>query len=277
MNMSVDRIEQAEKNFRKFFGETAAEAVGLELASSDGLEIEQQRFCFSAENVLQSEGMEDDVLVRNLLNIAMTVFLLVLMDYRFTGNVPHEIGGIILALLFILHNVLNWGWYEVFFKGRQSFRRVLMTFVNLLLVLTMIMVFVTGALISETVFAPLGLRISGLLTHDLHQGSAYASFILTAIHLGLHWEALMAKLRNWLHIDVSGLDWGLLSRSVSIVVIAYGVYTSFTNHIGANLLMQHIFSGWGVEPSLWVFLLDYLAIMGCYVGVTYYLLVLLRR
>jgi hypothetical protein len=27
-------------------------------------------------------------------------------------------------------------------------------------------------------------------------------------------------------------------------------YASFVHHVGANLLMQHSFGGWGVEPSL---------------------------
>ena len=215
-------------------------------------------------------------LTKNVLNIVMTLLLLVIMDYRFTGNAYHEIGGVVLALLFVFHNVLNWRWYTVFFKGRQNFRRLLMTLINLFLAVTMGTVFVTGVLISVTVFAPLGIRGEGLLLHDLHQGAAYLSLILAAIHLGLHWEMLMAKLRNWLHIDGSGLGWSIMCRFVSIIVIAYGIYASFENHIGANLLMQHAFAGWGAEPSLWEFLLDYLSIMGCYVGITYYLSYLLR-
>lgn len=170
-------------------------------------------------------------MARNILNIAMTVLLLLIMDYRFTGNAFHEIGAVT--------------------------------------------AFVTGVLISVTAFAPLGILSGSLLVHDLHQGSAYASLILIAIHLGLHWEMLMAKLKNWLHIDGSSFGWVITSRITSIVVITYGVYASFTNHIGANLLMQHVFAGWAAEPSLWWFLLDYLAIVGCYVGITYYLFNLL--
>lgn len=221
--------------------------------------------------------MEDEILIRNILNIAMTVLLLLIMDYRFTGNAFHEIGGVILALLFIFHNVLNWRWYVAVFKGKQNFWRVLMTLVNLFLVVTMVTSLVTGVLISVTVFAPLSLRSSGLFVHDLHQGASYVSLILVAIHLGMHWEMLMAKLKNWLNIDGLSLRWGITSRFVSIIVIAYGVYASFSNHIGEKLLMQHIFVGWGEEPSLWGFLLDYFAIMGCYVGITYYLLYLLRK
>ncbi|WP_139796163.1 DUF4405 domain-containing protein [Sporomusa malonica] len=207
----------------------------------------------------------------------MTVLLLLIMDYRFTGNAFHEIGGVVFALLFVFHNVLNRRWYEVFFKGRQSLRRVLTTLVNLFLVVTMVTVFVTGALISVTVFAPLDMRSENLFMHDMHQGAAFVSFILIAIHLGMHWEILMSKLKNWLHIDVSSLGWVFMSRIISSVVIIYGIYASFTNDIGEKLLMQRVFMGWGEEPSLWGFLLDHFAIVGSYVGITHILLGLLRR
>lgn len=201
----------------------------------------------------------------------MTVLLLLSIGYRFTGNVLHEIGGVILALLFIVHNVLNRRWYVVFFKGRQSIRRVLVTLVNLLLVAAMIVTLGTGVLISATVFAPLGTQSSDLFMHDLHQGAAYASFILIAIHLGMHWEMLMAKLKNWLHVDPSRLDWVIISRIISAVVIIYGIYASFMNDIGEKLLMQRAFMRWGEETSLWGFLLDYFAIGGSYVGITHFL------
>ncbi|VBB04914.1 Hypothetical protein LUCI_0120 [Lucifera butyrica] len=151
-------------------------------------------------------------MIRNILHITMTVLLLLILDYRFTGNAFHEIGGVVLTLLIIFHNVLNRRWYEVFFKGRQSLSSVLLTHVNLLLAVAMVTVFVTGVLISVTVFAPLGMRSGGLFLHDLHQGATYASLILVAIHLGMHWEILMAKLKNWLHIDSSSLGWTITSR-----------------------------------------------------------------
>lgn len=216
-------------------------------------------------------------MIRNILNLVMTLAFLFIMDYRFTGNEFHEISGAVLGLLLIFHNVLNWRWYKVFFKGRQSLRRVLMTLINLLLLALMLTVLITGVLISVTVFAPLDLRSGSIFMHDLHQWAAYASFILAAIHLGLHWGTLMAKLKNLLHIDNSSPKWIITSRCISIVVIAFGLYASFDNHIGENLLMQHSFGGLGTEPSLLGFLLDYLAIGGCYVGITHYLWFLLGR
>jgi len=216
-------------------------------------------------------------LIRNILNLVMTVLVLLIMDYRFTGNIFHEIAAVVLALLFIFHNILNRRWYQVFIKGRQSLGRVILTFFNLLLLAAMGAVFVTGVLISQTVFAPLGIGSRSLFLHELHQGTAYASLILIAIHLGLHWEMLIAKLKNWLRIDSLSRGWSIISRIVSVAIIAYGVYASFVNNIGANLLMQHVFAGWGAKPTLWRFLFDYFSIVGCYIGVTYYLLYFLRR
>jgi len=44
---------------------------------------------------------------RNILNLIMVILFLVMMNYRFIGNAPHEITGIVLLALFILHNGLN--------------------------------------------------------------------------------------------------------------------------------------------------------------------------
>lgn len=201
----------------------------------------------------------------------MTVLLLLIMDYRFTGNAFHEIGGVVLVLLFIFHNVLNWRWYQTFFKGRQSLRGICTTAVNLLLMAAVVTVLVTGVLISVTVFAPLSLRGSSLFVHDIHQGAGYVIFLLSAIHLGLHWEMIITKLKNWLKIEGSSLSWALTSRVIAMAIITYGVYASFVNNIGTKLFMQQVFIGWGAVPSLWGFLLDYLSVMGCYVGITHYL------
>lgn len=214
----------------------------------------------------------DESLSRNILNLAMTVLLLLIMNYRFTGNAFHEIGGAALGGVFVFHNVLNRRWYKKFFVGRQNFGRMLLTLVNLVLVVTIVTTFVTGVLISVTVFARLGIRSGSLLLHELHQGAAYTSLILAAIHLGLHWEMLMMKFKNWLRIDGDSFRWRMVSSMVSIVVIAYGIHASFVNHIGSNILMQHVFGGWETASSFWRFIFDYFSIGGCYVLLTYYLM-----
>ncbi len=234
------------------------------------LDLQAQHFFFNKKKCVKVK-IGDGILLKNILNLVMTLFLLLIMDYHFIGNELHETCGAVFCLLLIFHNMLNRHWYGFSLNDAQNLRRMLMMLVNFFLASLMVTVFVTGMLISLTLFAPLGIRSDSLFIHDLHQGAAYASFILAAVHLGLHWRMLSTKFKKWLPIDDSSFGWIIAKRSASIVVITYGIYASFVHHIGANLLMQHSFGGWGTEPSLWFFLLDYFAILGGYIGITHYL------
>ncbi|AIF50308.1 protein of unknown function DUF4405 [Pelosinus sp. UFO1] len=217
---------------------------------------------------------EANVLIRNLLNLAMAVLILMVVDYRFIGNTVHEILGLSAALLIIVHNVVNRRWYLTLFKGKMNLRRLLNTVVNLLLFATMMLLIVMAVLISQTIFAAVSLN-GDIVAHQLHMMAGYWFFILVSIHLGLHWEMLVGKMYRWLEISCTSRDI-MVSRIFSIFIIGYGSYVSFSRHIGSKLLVQHTFSNWATAPSMSSFVFDYLAIMGCYIGVTYYLMKLLK-
>lgn len=214
-------------------------------------------------------------MIRNILNLVMLLCLLVVMDYRFTDNAIHEILGLFILLPFIIHNALNRHWYTSI-KGKMNLLRLLTTITNLLLLVMMLLVTVTGVLISQTVFSTFSLS-GNLWAHQLHSLSAYLGFILSAIHLGFHWNALWRKLCLWLRINYTNFSNILLSRIASLLIIGYGIYASFTSHIGSKLLLLHVVNDWAAAPSLVGFILDYLAIMGCYVAITYYLTQMLQK
>lgn len=54
------------------------------------------------------------------LDIVMTALIIVAMVYHVTGNLVHEVVGMVLMLLFIMHNVLNRYWYRHFLQGWNS-------------------------------------------------------------------------------------------------------------------------------------------------------------
>jgi hypothetical protein len=214
-------------------------------------------------------------MIKNTLNLVMILCILAVMDYRFITNVMHEVLGVVTLLLFIIHNTLNHQWYTAIGKGRTNVLRMLSTITNLLLLVLMLAVTVTGVLISQTVFSSFSLS-GNLLAHQLHMFFAYLGFILSAIHLGFHWNALCGKLCRWLRIDCTKSSYIFLSRIASLLTVGYGIYASFTRHIGSKLLLQHDFNDWTAAPSLVDFLFDYMAIMGCYVAITHYLSQLLQ-
>lgn len=216
-------------------------------------------------------------MIRNILNLVMLLCILAVMDYRFTSNAIHEILGVVILLLFIGHSVLNRRWYKAIGKGKMSLLRILLTVTNLLLLLMIVTVTITGVLISQTVFSAFSLS-GNLWVHELHTWSAYLGFILSAIHLGFHWNALWGKLCRWLGIARTAFGYILVSRAVSMIIVGYGIYASFTRQIGSKLLFQHVFIGWdAAQPSLVGFIFDYTAVMGCYVAAAYYLTQILQK
>lgn len=207
---------------------------------------------------------------RNILNISMTVLFLLLMNYRFTGNIWHEILGIVLLLAAFWHNGLNLRWYMMLFKGQQSIRRMFATSVNLIFIVTLFISIISGVLISQSLVPFIALRGTNTLwLHEVHQSSSYICFIFIGIHVGLCWKILWIRLQAWLGVIHFYKKCSVLGDILAACVILYGFYASFSNHIGSMILMEHGF-GWGPPPSAVKFFLDFLALLGCYAGLTYY-------
>ena len=207
----------------------------------------------------------------------MTIFFLLLLNYRFTGNMPHELLSVILFVFVLGHNKLNLRWYTVIFKGKQNFRRVLMTIVNLLFVFSFAISILSGLLISQSLVPFIALRGTNTLwLHGVHQSSSYVCFILIGIHLGFHWKMLWIRLQYWLGMKRFHKECAVIGNLLAASMIFYGIYASFSNHIGSMLLMEHGF-GWGPPPSAAQFFIDYIVIWGCYTGLTCYMMSFLHK
>ncbi len=214
--------------------------------------------------------------MRNIMNLVMILCILVVMDYSYTTNAIHEILGLFIGLLFIIHNALNRHWYTAIGKGKMNILRILRTITNVLLLVMMLLVTVTGVLISQTVFSVFPLS-QKLWVHQLHTLSAYLGFILSAIHLGFRWNALWGKISHRLRIDCMNFRYIILNRIALLLLIGYGIYASFIRHIGSKLLLLHGFNDWTATPSLVGFIFDHMAIMGCYAAITYLLTQMLQK
>ena len=69
---------------------------------------------------------------RKKLDILMTILMIVVMSYQATGNLFHEVAGVILLVLFVIHNILNRKWYKNIPKGKYSGFRNMMLIINIL-------------------------------------------------------------------------------------------------------------------------------------------------
>lgn len=75
--------------------------------------------------------------IKTAADILMTAALPVLMCYSIVGETAHEVIGIAMFGLFILHHILNFGWIKSLFKSKYDLRRSVNTAVNALVFLCM--------------------------------------------------------------------------------------------------------------------------------------------
>lgn len=136
-------------------------------------------------------------IMRMITDLGMTVLLPLLMAYSLAGEVLHEWAGIFMFLLFILHHVLNLSWHKHLLKGHYSGSRILRTAFDLLLIPVMLILPISGIMMSRHIFPGLDGGLS--FARTTHLLASYWGFVLMSLHIGLHWRMAVGMLANLLH------------------------------------------------------------------------------
>ena len=109
--------------------------------------------------------------------------LLFLMGYPWWGDVAHEWAGAGMFALFIAHHILNAGWWRSLTRGRYAPARIFQLVIDLLVLLAMLGLMVSGVMLSNHVFAFLPISGGMSFARLLHMASAYWGFVLMSLHL----------------------------------------------------------------------------------------------
>lgn len=189
-----------------------------------------------------------------IIDISMTVLLPMLMAYSLIGEKFHEIVGTLMFALFIVHHILNIGWYKALFKGKYTVRRAFQTILNMLLLVFMIMQPVSGMLMSKHLYTFIDLPGTST-AREIHLLFAYWGFVLMCLHAGTHLTAPLGKLRrNKVKVWYGVVD--ILS-----VISIYGCYAFVKRQLPDYMFCRSSFVFFDYsEPRIWFFL-DYLTIM----------------
>ena len=215
--------------------------------------------------------MDRKILFKLAIDLVMTVIMLVAMAYYLTGNVIHELLGVSLFALFIVHNVLNRRWYQTVIKRKHNGRHVLNTSVNLLLLVMMLMLMLSSIMISRTLFAFIPVS-GGMIARQIHVLATYWGFILISIHLGMHWRIIIGIIRKILRIHSLNRGYTFAVRIMAVLIAVFGVYAFFARDVGSKLILYYTYSYWNFDESAVFFFTDYISIMGLCIFVTYYAL-----
>ena len=132
--------------------------------------------------------------IKMCIDLAMTVALPILMCYSLVGETAHEIIGIAMFCLFIAHHILNIGWIKGLFKGKYTFQRAVGTAVNALVFLCMLGLMYSSIVISKHIFT--FVNLGGTMTaRTFHMLCAYWGLVLMSIHLGMHVEQMIKRIK----------------------------------------------------------------------------------
>lgn len=215
--------------------------------------------------------MKPKMMLKISIDLVMTVMLLLQMAYMLIGNTAHEWIGAAMFVLFILHHVLNIRWYRNLFKRRYSGFRVLQTAVNVSVLLCMLGLMVSGIIMSRDVFSFLPIDGGMGFARILHMAAAYWGFLLMSAHLGLHWGMIMGIVRKIRKKkEPSKLQTWIL-RILALVISGFGVYAFMKHNLLSYMFMKNQFVFFDMQQPLISFLTEYLAMMGLWACLAYYL------
>lgn len=204
-----------------------------------------------------------------IVDILMTISLLLLMSYQMIGNDIHEWIGVGMFVFFVTHHILNIKWSKNLFHGKYTLYRVIQTFLVALIFISVISSMYSGIILSRHVFESFSLGGSKSFARILHMLAAYWGFALMGLHLGIHWNVIVAMAGKV--FPKKSKVRTIVFRIIAWLISGYGIYVFCNRKIFSYMFLQQRFVFFDFSESLIMFLMDYLAIIGLFVFLGYYL------
>jgi hypothetical protein len=219
--------------------------------------------------------LNQNMLFRLVVDLSMTVLMLVAMAYHITGNTIHELVGVVLLVFFIIHNILNRRWYKIILNGKHNIRQILSILVNLLFLVSMAAVMISSVPISREIF-PSSITNNDMTLLQIHVMTSYWGFIFMAVHIGISWGTIINAVRRMTGISSTSRIRKIVLRVIAVLIVIYGVQTSFERELLSKLTIYNPF-GWYNDESTMGFIIDYLSMMGIYISGTHYALTFVKN
>lgn len=163
--------------------------------------------------------------IKILLDIVMVILLVLMFKKNVISMSFHEIGGLVVCGLFVVHMLLNYKWIigvtkKLFSKGLK-FKTRLGYIINVLLLLIMAFIGVSGILISKTIFT--NISSNNIFWKIGHQVVSGYGIILVGIHIGLHWDFLRSHFKKFIKISIKVEK--PLGIICGVLIMVYGMYS----------------------------------------------------
>lgn len=131
--------------------------------------------------------MNKSLCIKITVDISMTICLLFLMPYSLLGETAHEWIGMAMAVLFILHHILNRRWLSAVKRGRYTPYRIVQTVIAASAFVLMIGSMISGILLSNHIFTFIKISGVAMWARKVHMFCAFWGFVVMSLHMGMHW------------------------------------------------------------------------------------------
>ncbi len=216
-------------------------------------------------------------IVKRIIDFAMIILLPLLMAEILIGQEIHEWLGIVMMVLFLAHHFLNLGWWKGLPKGKYTPARAFGTALDLLLLLDMIALCVSGVMMSGFVFRFLHISGGMIMARQLHLFASHWGLILMSAHLGMHMEQFFPLFKKMFHLSLKSAERTCILRIAAIVLSVYGLYAFIAQHMTDYLFLQTHFVVFDETKAAVVYFAETVAMMCLFAVVAYYINKLLRK
>ncbi|WP_183241059.1 DUF4405 domain-containing protein [Anoxybacillus mongoliensis] len=164
-------------------------------------------------------------IVKIILDVAMALTFVLLMNPRVFNGLPfHEVTGLVIGVAVLVHVALNYKWvvhtvkkmFDRSLSGKTRFSFLL----NVLLLLSMTGIIVTGILISKVVFPHL-LSGENHALREIHDVFANLTLVLVGVHIALHWQWIMGMFRKMFKTKEGSWRKGALVASALVLALFF--------------------------------------------------------
>lgn len=199
--------------------------------------------------------------LRMPLDILMTLLSIILMGgtVLFPDDRIHQICGISLIVLWVVHIVLNRRWYSSLFKGKYQPYRIMQLVVNCGVLICALFLMISGLLMawfipSDWVGGALG------FARTTHLLASHWYYIFMAFHIGLHASMIATKIKIR----------GIVPRLICILISLYGIYAFITRGLWKYMFGLQQFFFFDFERGYVLFAIDYISIIVLFATISYY-------
>lgn len=218
--------------------------------------------------------MSKKLICKIIVDILMLATMPVLMAYMLAGEVLHEWLGTGILVLFILHHILNFHWIKNLFHGKYTISRIVKTIVNVLILFMIIVLAYSGIVLSRHVFVDLNISASRADARKLHMFCSYWGFAIMSLHFGFHWDMFLGMVKKF--TKKKSVMRSIALRIIAVGISIYGIYAFRKREISSYMLNKIEFVFFDMEEPLVAFIVDYLAVMGLFAVVGYYVMFVLK-